>query len=317
MKSKHDRTFLVRSIGYFVALSRNLSYTETAAQLGISQPALTQQIKKLEESVGTPLFYIEGKRIHLTEAGEIFLNATQKVNSIFSEANDEIKQVSENHHDTVTIGIINSMPANVIIDFIVKFKEEEPNVDFNVKSVMRYGLRSQIESDSVDVLIIYLPDNSFIGLNNYKTYRFCRTELLLVSPFKIKDGNKITLEEARKYPWVGYPEGYYLDRIIAEQFRKQNILLPKYSAHFSQVENILNFSQKANTLTAIPEICLPFVKEKSYIYHFSPAIKFDIALIYRPSKLKIPIFNKTLNAFNSYLTDKDFLTRLKELVEEQ
>lgn len=316
MKRKNDNELLIRSIGYFSALTRNLSYTQTAAQLGISQPALTQQIKKLEDTIGTKLFYNEGKKIHLSESGKIFLSAIQKVNNIFSDANDEMKLVGQKSCETINVGMLTAMPANVLIDFIVNFKKENPKVDYNVTSVMRHGIRSILESDSVDCLFLYLPDSFLTGLNNYKIYRFCKSELYIVSTFKIKDSDNISLKEAVQYPWSGYPEGYYVERLISDQCRKYNLPQPKYSAHFTQVENILNFSKKAGTIAAIPETCLPFVKKNSYVYRLNPSLKFDLAMVYRPSKLKIPIFNKSLNEFQVYLEEKDYMTRMNELVKE-
>ncbi|WP_317698277.1 LysR family transcriptional regulator [Xylocopilactobacillus apis] len=316
MKSNNDNALLVRSISYFVALAHNLSYTETAVQLGISQPALTQQIKRLEEIVGTPLFSLEGKKIHLTDSGEIFLRAAQKVNGVFAEANDEIKLIREHSHDVINIGVISAMPANVLVDFIVKFRKNHPSVDFNIKSILRHSLRFQLESDSTDILVLYLPDNSFAGLSKYRTNRISKSEMLLVSPFKINNGNKVTLDEIHDYNWVGYPKGYYMDQIITEQCHDSNIFVPRYSARFSQVENILTYGKKTKSIAAIPDTCLPFVKDGSYIYEFNPVIKFDVAIVYRTSKLKVPIINKCLNEFDLYLHQKDYLTRLKELVRE-
>lgn len=314
MNSKNDSAFLVRSIGYFNALAHTLSYTKTAAELGISQPALTQQIKKLEDIVGTPLFYMEGKKIHLTHAGEVFLNATQKVTNIFTDANDEIKEVSFHKHDQINIGVISAMPANVLIDFIAKFKKKKPQVDFNVNSILQYSLRSQLEMDAVDILFTYLPDKSLSHLKQYKSVKLCRSELILASPYELKDGNKISLEEARKYRWVGYPEGYYLSRLISEEYHRQNIYAPDFAARFSQVANILFFAEKTNTIAAIPDICLPFLKDKEiYIYHFNPAIKFDVSLIYRKNKLKVSIIQEFLKEFELYLNKRNFITRLDEL----
>lgn len=316
MNPKNESAFLVRSIGYFNALAHNLSYTKTAAELGISQPALTQQIKKLEDSIGTPLFYMEGKKIHLTHAGEVFLNATQKVANIFTDANDEIKEVSCHKHDQVNLGLISAMPATVLIDFIAQFREKHPQVDFNVNSLLQYNLRSQLEMDAIDILFSYLPDKSLTHLKKYKTVKLGRSELILASPYQLKEGNKISLEEARKYRWVGYPEGYYLSRLIGEEYRKQGIFLPDFAARFSQVANILLFAKSTNTIAAIPDICLPFLKDKKvYIYRFNPAIRFDVAMIYRKSKQKVSIIQEFLNEFELYLNEKSYLTRLNELSE--
>ena len=74
------------------------------------------------------------------------------------------------------------------------------------------------------------------------------------------------------------------------------------------------FAERTNTIAAIPDICLPFLKDKKiYIYHFNPAIKFDVSLIYRKNKLKVSIIQEFLEKFELYLNKKNFITRLDEL----
>lgn len=61
MKTKQDTIFSSKTLSYFLQLAETMSYTQAAQILGITQPALTQQIKKLERTVGAPLFYSVGK----------------------------------------------------------------------------------------------------------------------------------------------------------------------------------------------------------------------------------------------------------------
>ena len=62
MKTKQENIFSSKTLSYFLQLAETMSYTQAAQILGITQPALTQQIKKLERTVGAPLFYSVGKK---------------------------------------------------------------------------------------------------------------------------------------------------------------------------------------------------------------------------------------------------------------
>ncbi len=66
MKSKQESIFSSKTLTYFLQLSETMNYTQAAPfKLGITQPALTQQIKKLERTVGARLFYSVGKKLRL------------------------------------------------------------------------------------------------------------------------------------------------------------------------------------------------------------------------------------------------------------
>ncbi|GAB0501252.1 hypothetical protein KU15F69_05700 [Escherichia coli] len=62
---------LSRHINYFLAVAEHGSFTRAASALHVSQPALSQQIRQLEESLGVPLFDRSGRTIRLTDAGEV------------------------------------------------------------------------------------------------------------------------------------------------------------------------------------------------------------------------------------------------------
>ena len=73
MKTQQENIFSSKTLTYFLQLAETMSYTQAAQILGITQPALTQQIKKLERTVGAPLFYSIGKKLHLSDAGYTML----------------------------------------------------------------------------------------------------------------------------------------------------------------------------------------------------------------------------------------------------
>lgn len=64
---------LARHIHYFLAVAEHLSFTKAAAELHVSQPALSQQVKLLEESLGAQLFDRSGRTTRLTDSGKIYL----------------------------------------------------------------------------------------------------------------------------------------------------------------------------------------------------------------------------------------------------
>jgi len=69
---------LARHIHYFLAVAEHLSFTKAAAELHVSQPALSQQVKLLEESLGAQLFDRSGRTTRLTDTGKIYLQYARR-----------------------------------------------------------------------------------------------------------------------------------------------------------------------------------------------------------------------------------------------
>lgn len=88
-----------RILEYFVTAARENNLSRAAEKLFISQPALSQRIKKLEDEVGAPLFYREGNRLSLTEAGIVFFNGAQSALYVKEQAYQQMKMLREQASD--------------------------------------------------------------------------------------------------------------------------------------------------------------------------------------------------------------------------
>jgi Transcriptional regulator len=106
MKTKQESIFSSKTLTYFLQLAETMNYTQAAQILGITQPALTQQIKKLERTVGAPLFYSVGKKLRLSDAGYTMLDATHKIYGILNQATDEIQQATSATQGEINIGVV-------------------------------------------------------------------------------------------------------------------------------------------------------------------------------------------------------------------
>jgi len=167
MKTKQESIFSSKTLTYFLQLAETMNYTQAAQILGITQPALTQQIKKLERTVGAPLFYSVGKKLRLSDAGYTMLDATHKIYAILNQATDEIQQSTSATQGEINIGLLASVEDAVFEDFAILSYQNNPELKISFHMLTRKEIWERLENNKIDLAIMYLPDDS---IKNWKPY---------------------------------------------------------------------------------------------------------------------------------------------------
>ncbi|KRM67895.1 LysR family transcriptional regulator [Apilactobacillus ozensis] len=317
-KTKQENIFSSKTLTYFLQLADTMNYTQAAQILGITQPALTQQIKKLERTVGSPLFYSIGKKLRLSNSGHIMLNATHKIYEILNETTDEIEQSTSATSGDINIGILSSIEDKVFENFAIHSYNNNPKLRINIHMLTRKEIWENLENNKIDLAIMYLPDESIKNWKPYESKKIISDNLLFIHhEEKFKDREKMRFKDTINHPWASYPEDYYLNHIIRETFKNQMVDAPKSVARFTTPNQLLKFSMQTQSNTALPESFIMSknsdkMKEcKTYASRFTPNIKFDLAFVYRKNKGDIPRISQFLEDFEEFLNEQDYFSRLK------
>lgn len=124
-----------RMIEYFIEIANENSLTAAASKLYLSQPALSQQLKKLEDLIGTPLFHRHGNSLELTDAGKIFLNGAQSMMHVKNQAYQQISSLKRHAADSIQ-GIIQSNFSEGFETFVLpEFQQRFPNIEVITKAI--------------------------------------------------------------------------------------------------------------------------------------------------------------------------------------
>jgi len=146
----------LRQLQVFEKVASLLNYSRAAEELYLSQPAVSMQIKQLEESIGLPLFEQIGKKVFLTEAGrELFLysrNISQQlaeVEAVF----DEMKGLGQGK---LTLSVVNT--ANYFTpQLLARFCRRYPGINVNLHVANRDAVLKQLADNSTDLAIMGQP----------------------------------------------------------------------------------------------------------------------------------------------------------------
>ena len=146
----------LRQLRIFEAVARLLSFTRASEELHLTQPAVSMQIKQMEQVVGLPLFEQVGKKIHLTEAGHEMAQYSRRILGIMAEAEQVIAEMKGLSRGRLTISVAST--ANYFVPRLwATFRAQHPDVNVSLNVTNRAGLIQALAENATDLVIMGQP----------------------------------------------------------------------------------------------------------------------------------------------------------------
>ena len=137
----------------FNTLAKELNFSRAADALFISQPAVSMQIKKLENDLNLKLFDKIGKNIFLNDNGKILYDYTKKVFSLVEEAETRLLSINGEFRGNINIGASNTPGTYILPKVLGKFKEQYPSVNTTLHVANTYRIEKMIFENKIDFAI--------------------------------------------------------------------------------------------------------------------------------------------------------------------
>ena len=162
----------------FRAVAEQLSFRKAAEELYLTQPAVSLQIKALEEELGVQVFDRAGAQITLTSAGTILLRYAKQVNSLFVQVEREIVALTGDHAGQLALGASTTIAQYVLPRLLGEFCKEHPRVHPTLISGNTEHIVDAVEKQKIELGFIEGPARS----RTIKTKPFLEDDLLLIVP---------------------------------------------------------------------------------------------------------------------------------------
>lgn len=146
----------LRQLRIFEAVARHLSFTRAAEELHLTQPAVSMQIKQLEQAVDLPLFEQVGKKIYLTDAGREMAGFSKRINMVLEEAEQVVDEMKGLSRGRLTITVAST--ANYFLPRLwATFRAQHPEVSVSLHVTNRAGLIQALSENETDLVIMGQP----------------------------------------------------------------------------------------------------------------------------------------------------------------
>ena len=183
----------------FYVVAKHKHMTRASEELHISQPAISQSIKKLEDQLGGTLFLRSNKGMELTSEGEMFFDYVKGALELINNAENEFTSFKDLSKGEIKIGASTTLTKIVLMDAVKKFHKDYPNININITNDLTSNLIIDLEKGKLDFVIYNEGDikEKNIDTKIINTLR----QGFLYNPEFIKD-NISSLEDLNSYPLI-------------------------------------------------------------------------------------------------------------------
>ncbi|HKA51472.1 MAG TPA: LysR family transcriptional regulator [Candidatus Dormibacteraeota bacterium] len=188
-----EKGLTLHQLRTFRAVAEQLSFSAAAHELSISQPSVSYQVKELEAVLGLPLIDRLGKRVRLTEAGEVLYEYARRTLTLLDEVALVMEQMRGIERGTLRVGASATVGIYVIPLALGAYKKVHPNLALSLEIGSREMLQERLKRGVLDLAVLSLP----IADPNLESTPFMDDELVLVVPagHPLADRRDLTLRD--------------------------------------------------------------------------------------------------------------------------
>ena len=203
-----------RRLKVFHTVAKLLSFTKAAESLHMTQPAVTFQVRQLEEYFNIRLFDRTHNRISLTEAGADVQKYADKIFEAYDELDNSVKAMIGDISGSLTIGASTTIAEYMLPTLLWDFKLKYPDVAIHLKVSNTKGIVSMVENNTIDLGVVEAP----VGNKNLVVEVCLPNQLVAIVPPEHPEAQRenLTYEDLVKYPFICREEGSGTREMINE-----------------------------------------------------------------------------------------------------
>jgi len=210
-----------RRLQVFHTVARLLSFTKAAEELHMTQPAVTFQVRQLEEYFNTRLFDRTHNRISLTEAGNRVYGFAESIFKLYNEMNHAVREITGDISGVLILGASTTVAEYMLPQLLGDFKKKFPEVIIRLKVANTDGIVTLVENNAIDLGVVEAP-----VLNKNLVVEKCRMDslVLIVPPEHPLAGKEsVQINDFIEYPFICREEGSGTLEVTMEYFHNAGI----------------------------------------------------------------------------------------------
>jgi LysR family transcriptional activator of glutamate synthase operon len=276
----------LRQLRYFAAVAAHRHFTRAAQELHIAQPALSQQMKRLEAELGLDLFVRSTRRVSLTEAGELLLPRAQRVLAEVEDARAELEELAGLVRGRVSVGAI-PLAGLDLPGMLAEFRARHPGVAMYMREETLDPMLAQLRADELD-LGFALVDAEGVG-PDLEAEPLFEEELLVATGqrHRLARRKRVRLEDLAGEPFIAFRRASALHRAVEMAFADAGLPLePAFET--IELETIRALAARGLGVTIMPRGYLAGEGPRVAQIGLRPALHLPVSLVWRRERRRPP-----------------------------
>ena len=245
----------LQQLRYFCAIADTGSFTRAAQQTHVSQPSLSQQIRKLEDELGARLLDRLGRTVQLTELGRSFLPRARAVLRDLEAARTDVAERKTSVSGPISVGVIPTIAPYFLPPILATFSRKFPDVRVTVSEEITPLLLDRLRAGTMDVAIAALPLQA--RSHEFQSYALMVEKLYAVLPKRhaLAKRRAVLLEELQDDPFLLLRDGHCF-RETAFAACKRARLNPRIIFESGQFSSILSMVSAGQGVSIVPAMAV-------------------------------------------------------------
>jgi DNA-binding transcriptional LysR family regulator len=243
-------------------------FTQAATANSITQSAVSQRLKSLENRFGIPLIERHGTELRLTKAGEIVYKSARRILGEYREVQERLQEMKGRGGGSVRVAAIYSVGLYELDPFLKRFLRTHPNVDVQVEYSRASKIYQDVISGTVDLGIVAYPPRkpqlSSIAMSNDELVLICAPD----NPFP--QSETISLKQLDSQPFVTFQRDNPTRRAIDDAFKKHGVSVAT-KAEFDNIELIKRAVEIGLGCSIVPSVTVKSEIQTGLLKAFSLA----------------------------------------------
>jgi LysR family transcriptional regulator, transcription activator of glutamate synthase operon len=204
----------LRQLRYLVALAEERNFTRAAASLHIAQPAMSQQIRRLEDELGLAVVERTTRRVKLTDAGELLVVRARRILVELEAAETELQALRGMYTGHVTIGAMHTMGPVDLSLALALFRERHPDVQFTVREQSSEEMAEMLRVDELDLAFLSVTER--VESHGLGLHQLLSEELVVLLPpsHRLSKRPQIRMAELADEPFISFRTGARLRELL-------------------------------------------------------------------------------------------------------